>query len=444
MAVSGSPTRPRSFRSGPFDYHEVVELTIQTLTNQGHGLARVPLPAGDGAPMEIPAEPAARPGGWVVMVPFALPGERVRARIYRNQKNFSEADLVEVLEPSPMRVHPRCPLFGKCGGCQYQHLAYPEQLEWKRRQVAELLRHMAGLDHAVEAVIASPREYAYRAKITPHFHRPPKGAPADAPIAIGFLEEGNRSRLVDVPQCPIATDPVNARLATLRGEVREWAPRAKAGATLLLREQHDGTVLTDPRAVAVERVGSLTLEHLAGDFFQNNAFILPSFVGHAVEQAAGAGEKRARFLVDAYCGSGLFALAAARRFERVAGVEISASAVERATRNAALNGIHNAGFLAASAEAIFSGIDFPAGESAVIVDPPRAGCSEDFLNQLVTWRPARIVYVSCNPATQMRDLRLLTAAGYTVGTVQPFDLFPQTKHLECVITLEAAPSPPSR
>ncbi len=443
MAASGSPSRPRTFRPGPFDYHEVVDLTIQTLTNQGHGLARVALPTVEAASEANGAEAPAKSGGWVVMVPFALPGERVRARIYRNQKNFSEADLLEVLEPSPMRVAPQCPLFGKCGGCQYQHLAYPSQLEWKRRQVAELLHHMAGLDHEVEPVIASPREYAYRAKITPHFHKPPKDAPAEGPMAIGFLEEGNRSRLVDVPQCPIATEPVNARLTTLRAEVREWAPRAKAGATLLLREQADGTVLTDPRAVAVEKVGALTLEHLAGDFFQNNAFILPAFVSHAVERAAGSGEKAARFLVDAYCGSGLFALAAAGRFERVAGVEISASAVERATHNAARNGIANATFLAASAEAIFDGIAFPAGKSAVIIDPPRAGCSEDFLRQLVTWRPARIVYVSCNPATQMRDLRSLTAAGYTVDTVQPFDLFPQTKHLECVITLEAAPSPSS-
>ena len=103
------------------------------------------------------------------MVPFALPGERVRVRIFRNHKNFSEADLVQVLTPSPDRIAATCPLFGRCGGCQYQHLSYAEQLAWKRRQVEELLRHMAGIEFAVAPVIGSPREFGYRSKLTPHF-----------------------------------------------------------------------------------------------------------------------------------------------------------------------------------------------------------------------------------------------------------------------------------
>lgn len=146
--------------------------------------------------------------------------------------------------------------------------------------------------------------------------------------------------------------------------------------------------------------------------------------------AAGSG---AKFLVDAYGGSGLFAIAAAGRFEAVAGVEISATAVAQARANAAANGVGNATFLAASAEAIFAGITFPAAETVVLIDPPRAGCSDEFLEQLVTFRPRSCVYVSCNPATQMRDLRRFLAAGYAVEAVQPFDLF-QTKHLECVLT----------
>ncbi len=132
------------FNAHPFAYHQELDLEIATLTNLGSGLARVPLPGP--APAEAPAG-----SGWVVMVPFSLPGEKVRARVYRNHRNYSEADLIEVLEASPHRTEAPCPLFGRCGGCQYQHLAYPEQLAWKQRQVAELLEHLAGVAFPVRA-----------------------------------------------------------------------------------------------------------------------------------------------------------------------------------------------------------------------------------------------------------------------------------------------------
>lgn len=394
-------------RDEPIPRQTEVELDIVTLTNMGQGLGRL--------------------DGWVIMVPFALPGERVLVKVWRNHANFSEADLVRVLEPSPHRVEPRCPLFTRCGGCQYQTLAYAEQLVWKRRQVEELLRHMAGLECEVQPVIGSPREWNYRSKITPHFQAPRNGTIGD----IGFLRAGRRMELVDVPECAIATGAINERLASLRTETRANAGRYKKGATLLLRDT--GTAVhTDPNAVAVERVANLEFEFLAGDFFQNNPFILESFAGYGVAEARRGG---ARFMVDAYCGSGLFALTAAAHFEQVAGVEIAATAVERATRNAARNGLTNCSFIAGHASQIFEGISFPAAETAVLIDPPRAGSDEEFLTQLFAWGPRTVVYVSCNPATQMRDLKLFLAAGWKVDRVQPFDLFPQTKHLECVVTL---------
>jgi 23S rRNA (uracil-5-)-methyltransferase RumA len=196
-------------------------------------------------------------------------------------------------------------------------------------------------------------------------------------------------------------------------------------------------VTTDYDAVITETIAReneppLKLHFLARDFFQNNPFILPAFTGYVREQAAASG---ARFLVDAYCGSGLFALSAASAFERVAGVEISESSVRFAKENAAANGIANATFLAADAGAIFSGLEFPAADTAVIIDPPRKGCDEAFLQQLFAFGPRAVVYVSCDPATQMRDLKLFLAAGYQLTAAQPFDLFPQTRHLECVLTL---------
>ncbi len=512
--------KKKKFNDHPFPYRAEIELEITTLTNLGVGLGRVALPSVQ------PAENADEGSRWVVMVPFTLPGERVRARVYRNHKNFSEADLLEVLTPSPHRLAPRCELFGRCGGCQYQHLTYAEQLAWKRRQVDELLRHMADLEFPVAPTIPSPREFGYRSKITPHFQVrrtwsaeratpasdasvPPQpqpspsigGAPATAPI--GFLKQGTRFDLLDVPQCPIATPEINAALPAIRARThaRLAAGEFKRDATLLLRHAQEGVITdydavihevidpaqnhlpqTDPGtapsrgatgkcnllgytfpgeesagearsgAAAADRGETrpapadpatgkagrpLRLHFLARDFFQNNPFILPAFTGYVRAQAAATG---ARFLVDAYCGSGLFALSCAPAFERVAGVEVSETSVKFARENAAANGIANATFSAGDAATIFAGLgpEFAPADTVVVIDPPRKGCDESFLAQLFAFGPRGVVYVSCDPATQMRDLRSFLAAGYELTAVQPFDLFPQTRHLECVISLRRA------
>ncbi len=401
------PRPPKKFVPHPFAYHEEIELRIDSLTNLGAGVGRI--------------------DGWVVFVPFALPGERVKARVFRNDKNFSQADLVEVLEPSPDRVEPGCPIFGTCGGCQYQHLAYPKQLDWKTRQVGELLKHMAGTEFPVNPCLSSHQIWNYRSKITPHFDRPRDGEIGP----IGFLAFGRRS-LVDVPQCPIAMDEINAALPEIRADIRSRAATFRRGATILLRAT-EGRVETDPNAVATEHVGPLKFQFLAGDFFQNNPFILPAFTGYVADQASAGG---AKFLVDAYCGSGLFALSLAGNFEQVSGVEVSETSVQWARKNAEANSITNAKFLNASAEAIFEKVEFPPQETAVVIDPPRKGCTPEFLDQLTAFGPRRVVYVSCDPATQVRDLKQLHAAGYQLIDVQPFDLFPHTRHLECVMTLE--------
>jgi 23S rRNA (uracil1939-C5)-methyltransferase/tRNA (uracil-5-)-methyltransferase len=435
------------FQDIPFAYHQEIELEITTLTNLGSGLGRVALPG------ETEAK-------WVVMVPFTLPGERVRARVFRNQKNFSEADLVQVLTPSPHRVAATCPLFTRCGGCQYQHLAYSEQLLWKQRQVAELLQHMAGIaDYPVAPVVPSPRELGYRSKITPHFN-PPRDLAVAPPI--GFLRQGTRFDIVDVPRCPIATDAINAKLPEVRARVhaRAAAGEYERSATLLLREA-SGAVTTDYDAIITETITPLPdsqlsalnsqlgeapeplrLRFLARDFFQNNPFILPAFTNYVRAQAAASG---ARYLVDAYCGSGLFALTAAQSFTRVAGIELSESSIRFARENATANNLPNVTFQSGDAAQIFAGLPslatptdsgaFAPADTAVIIDPPRKGCDENFLAQLFAYGPRAVVYVSCDPATQMRDLKSFLAAGYTLTAAQPFDLFPQTRHLECVLTL---------
>lgn len=401
-------TPPKNFRPEPFQYHEELELTISTLTNTGIGLGRM--------------------DGWVVMVPFSLPGEKVRVRIFRNHKNYSEADLVEILEKSPHRVDPVCPLFGTCGGCQYQNLVYEQQLIWKQRHVKETLQQITGIDIEVNKTYASPKQYNYRSKLTPHF--PTRKEEQKMPI--GFLREGSTKVLIDVPQCPIATNEINRQLTIEREMIISGQRKYKRGGTLLLRHSLEGVTI-DAQALISEKVGDIVFQFKAGDFFQNNPYILPYFVDYVVSEARGEGIES---VVDVYCGSGLFALFAAKKFNKVAGVEVNASAIVWAKTNAKLNNLTNCEFLIGDAHLIFAQVKFKSEKTTAIIDPPRKGCDVSFLEQLMKFSPRKVVYVSCDPATQARDLKYLLRNGYKINAMQPFDLFPQTRHIESVVTME--------
>ena len=365
--------------------------------------------------------------GWVVFVPFCLPGERVVARIYRNDKNFSEADLIKVIRPSPERVEPRCKLFGECGGCQYQNLGYKHQLKWKRKQLEDLLKHMVSIDFPVQEVIASPLEYGYRSKITPHFNKPKNNQIGE----IGFQRTGRR-QLIDVEFCDIAHPGINVRLGEMRNSIRKESSNYKKGATLLIRADANNEVHTNASDIATDRVTDVEFKYPAGSFFQNNPSILEKFTAHVRDLAAA---ENSEYLVDAYCGAGLFSLTAAPSFKKVVGIEISEESIHWAKKNAEANNINNVDFIKGKVEEFFNDIMFASNKTTVVVDPPRKGCSKDFLSQLFIFSPKNVVYVSCNPATQLRDLILFQQEGYRLSQVQPFDLFPQTKHLECVMSL---------
>lgn len=401
--------KPRKFNPDPFEYHQELTLEIESLTNLGQGVARI--------------------DNWVVFTTFALPGETVRARVFRNSANYSEADLLEVVAPSTDRVEPRCPMFSQCGGCQYQNLSYKKQLEWKQRQVAELLQRMAEIDHPVDPVHPSPVTYGYRSKITPHFQKPRDGQMGP----IGFLLFGRRQQLIDVEHCPIASETINAKLPKIRKECQKKAAFYKKGATLLLRDSLDGYVCTDGTEMCEQMVGDLRFSFHAGEFFQNNPHILPDFAEHVRTEALRGGA--VENLVDAYCGSGLFCLTAAREFKEAVGIEISESSIDWARRNATQNKIENCRFIQGDATNIFAEVTFNPDKTAVVIDPPRKGSRPEFLDQLIDYAPRRVVYVSCNPATQIRDLEHVKER-YRIARIQPFDLFPQTRHLECVVTLE--------
>lgn len=397
--------QPKHFVADPFEFHQEIELTIIDVNNLGYGVGRV--------------------NNWVVTVPFVDIGEKVRAKIFRNHKNYSEADLIEVLEKSANRIEPKCKLFGQCGGCQYQHIKYAEQLNLKQQQVYQLFKRLAKIEVNINDVIHSEKEFGYRTKLTPHFEKPNVGKD----IKIGFLANGCKRKIIDVEQCPIASDDINKVLFDIREEVLNNSSRYTNGATLLLRETIEG-IATDNRDIAQSEVCGKIFSFQAGNFFQNNPYVLPKMIEHVISQARGT-----KFLVDSYCGVGIFGIIGAQHFEHVSGIELSEGAIQLAQHNAESNDVKNIKFVTGSAEKIFEKIEYNPNETSVVIDPPRSGCSEDFIDQLLKFAPKKIVYVSCAPDTQARDVKIL-AEKYSITCVQPIDLFPQTRHIENVVTLE--------
>jgi tRNA (uracil-5-)-methyltransferase len=503
IAIEKKSTAPRSFVDKPFEYHQELVIRIDSLTNMGWGVGRIQLEAsgeadscggGDGSTErdQDDGDETKTERLWVVMVPHVLVGELVKVRIFRNMKSYSEADLIQVLDASPHRVDPRCSLAGTCGGCQYQHMSTEAQREWKTKHVKEVLLQQKiqsyDTDESFQVLPTAGTQhvYEYRSKITPHYQAPNVLDEGTYHLeAVGFQQSSNR-KLVDVPECPIATPAINEVYKKKRSLLYEQAaqgmlnrPNGKRkrsnrgsqngalGATLLFRQADDDeetgrpVVVTDHNEYMTTTVGGLKFRYQAGNFFQNNNHVLPLMVEAVVEAASapvagtigndGTATKSPSYLIDCYCGSGLFALSAASHFDLCVGIEINGKAIEEASANADLNGISNCQFVAASAEAMFTSPpeltirgfeacrvqDFPREETVVVLDPPRKGCSEEFLEQLYRYSPQRIVYMSCGPATQARDAKgIVEVGGYEMVSIQPFDLFPQTKHIESLIVFE--------
>jgi tRNA (uracil-5-)-methyltransferase len=429
-------------RDTPVADHKVVEVTIEALSSVGDGIA-------------IYRETEASPPR-IVVVPYTLVGETVETKIYKTFKHYFESELVRVLVPSPLRNEDlvRCKYFGKCSGCQYQMVPYAEQLEIKRQVVVNAFKHYApDLNARVPEIldtIGSPEQYAYRTKLTPHFDVPRSGL--QSPPAIGFGMRGRKS-VLDIEECSIGTQILNEGLSSERQRIHNSFSTFKRGATLLLRESEtketatcaDSRIcVTDTKEIITEYVGEFKFRYPASSFFQNNNSILPAVTSYVRDNVVlPSSGKPPRYLVDTYCGSGLFAITCSPAVEHVIGVEISKDSVTYAQKNAELNNLKNASFIVGQAEKIFEQVQDAPLETAIIIDPPRKGCDEKFLNQLLAFRPAKVVYVSCNVHSQARDIQyLLTSENsekdgtkYVIESIRGFDFFPQTHHVESVAVL---------
>lgn len=367
----------------------------------------------------------------VVFVAGAIPGEEVKVAISDRKRDFLRGTLLEVLSPSPDRVEPRCPHFGRCGGCLLQHVRYSRQLSLKQEVVADQLRRVGGfLEPPVRPMLGMDDPWQYRNHARFSVTR-------DGRLA--FTRPGSHW-LEPVERCYLMHERINEVIAILDGHCRRYRNISvrygfKTGQLLIGPKMPENDHLVETGQPYYEdELGGHLFRISAASFFQVNPAQAEVLVRLVRERLALTGNET---VVDAYCGVGTFAILLAGQARRVIGIEESASALVDAAHNA--KGIDNVEFIHAPVEKALPGLQERV--DAVVIDPPRAGCRPEVLAALVERRPQRIVYVSCDAATLARDLRTLAEGGYRIDEVQPLDMFPHTYHVECVVSLKRKHSP---
>jgi 23S rRNA (uracil1939-C5)-methyltransferase len=365
----------------------------------------------------------AHAGGKTVFVSLAAPGDHVRVRIDRQQGELLFASIVEILTPSPVRIEPPCPYFGRCGGCDFQQLTYEAQLAAKAGIIRDCLHRIARLEDIPEIVVMpSPNNWRYRMRATWQIDQELR--------TIGYYERGSR-RVCDVADCAVLKPELQETLERVRAMEWHQFPRDLKHLDAVTGE--NGVSLSPPFADFRTNELSLTVrsevyQYNADAFFQINPSLLGQLVEYAIGYASG------KTVLDLYCGVGLFTLPLARQFQKVIGVEANATAARFARRNLQLAGLTNANVITATVTDWFrSGpvgpVDF------ILLDPPRAGAESAVIEGILALQPGAISYVSCDPATLARDLRKLIGGGYVIKSIAGFDLFPQTHHVETVVRL---------
>ncbi|WP_172373259.1 23S rRNA (uracil(1939)-C(5))-methyltransferase RlmD [Sporosarcina jiandibaonis] len=440
---------------------------VEDLTHDGSGVAKV-----DGYPLFIPG---------------VLPGEEAEIQVMKTMKRYGFAKLINVTKESPDRVAPPCHVFWECGGCQLQHLSYEAQLRQKQKTVRDVMERIGKIPHVpVHPVKGMDDPWRYRNKSQIPFSE------RNGEVVSGFYRSRTH-HIVDTDVCIIQGEEADEIMSTLKHEMHAMGieayderthrgmlrhlivrkaratgelmvvlvtrskkfPQKDAAIDLIKRVVPDvtsimqnvnsektnvifgnKTLLLYGKPFIVDTIGDIKFEISARSFYQVNSEQTEVLYGQALEYAQLTGTES---VIDAYCGIGTISLFLAQNAQEVYGVEIVPQAIEDAKRNAELNGIDNAHFEAGPAEEVIpkwyaEGKRF----DVLVVDPPRKGCDEKLLDTILEYKPKRIVYVSCDPATLARDLRILEDGGYLTQEVQPVDMFPQSSHVECVAWLELA------
>ena len=362
----------------------------------------------------------ARHNGLVIFVADAAPDEEAEVEITFVKKNFAEADLVRVIRPSPSRIQPPCPVAGRCGGCNWQHIDAVTQLTWKRQLVLESLQKFSGFavdDSMIAATVPSPKAFRYRNRVQLH-HSGPR---------MGFFARGSHD-IVDIDDCPISDERLSSQIPALKKEFEH----AKAGRFEIFVKPSGGTARMDRSAVGAaeapfSQVNTEQNENLIAEVLR----LVAKYLGSS------------RTVYDLYAGGGNFTFPLAERFPEVklVGVELNSESVRSANKRAMAENARVEFYEASVDDFVASQTnskDAPAElgrSSLVILDPPRTGCGPGVMENLSQLKPQTILYVSCHPVTLARDLKPLSEAGYKLESVQAFDMFPQTDHVETVAVL---------
>ncbi|MBP2240925.1 23S rRNA (uracil1939-C5)-methyltransferase [Cytobacillus eiseniae] len=448
----------------PVNKNEYIDVEFEDLTHDGAGVAKI--------------------DGYPLFVPNGLPGEKAKVKVIKVNKGYGFGRLIELYEESPYRVEPACTIYKECGGCQLQHLSYEGQLLAKEKQVRDALTRIGKLQNVkVHPVLGMQDPWRYRNK-------------AQVPIGeqegglIGGFYQQRTHQIIDMKECIIQQEKndevvqvvkeicshygvraydegrhkgdlrhVMVRYGLITGEVmivlitrtNDLPHKNKIVEDIVSRIQGvksichninskktnvifgDQTKVLWGEDVIYDYIGEIKFAISARSFYQVNPEQTKVLYEKALEFADLSGEEN---VIDAYCGIGTISLFLAQKAKKVFGVEIVPEAIEDAKRNAALNGINNAEFAVGEAEIVIPKW-YNEGNSAdvLVVDPPRKGCDEALLQTIIDMKPKKVVYVSCNPGTLARDLRVLEDGGYRTVEVQPVDMFPQSTHVECVVKL---------
>jgi 23S rRNA (uracil1939-C5)-methyltransferase len=405
------------------------DITLEKLTYGGEAMGRLP-------------------DGRAVFVPFGLPGEQVRVELAEDKKNFARGKLLEVLTASPDRIAPKCKHFGKCGGCHYQNLPYEKQLTAKTEILRDQLQRIGKIENPpVKPMVASPLAWNYRNHV--QFHLTEDGK-------MGFVNSGGNA-VLPIEECHLPEAGIDSFWRDLQFESDEEVERVslRAGGdgelmvvlesespeTPELEVEADVSVIHvfDDHPVVLAGEGHLFFDILgkdfrvsAGSFFQVNTKMAEKMVEHLMTCVP---VSLSTTLLDLYCGAGLFSKFFAAKCEKVIGIESSESACEDFAFN--LDEFDNVELYEGAAEEILPALaNQLKSQTCAIVDPPRAGIERHALDALIQIQPQVITYVSCDPSTLARDAARLISGGYRLVEVTPFDLFPQTYHIESISIFE--------
>ncbi|WP_226670737.1 23S rRNA (uracil(1939)-C(5))-methyltransferase RlmD [Metabacillus litoralis] len=447
----------------PVMKNEYYDVTFEDLTHEGAGVAKIE--------------------GFPIFVENALPDEKAKIKVIGIKKGFAFGKLIELYEESKNRIEAPCPIYSQCGGCQLQHVSYEGQLDFKRKQVEQVLARIGKLDLTKVKVhqtlgMQDPWNYRNKAQV-------PVGE-REGGLVAGFYQKRSHD-IIDMERCLIQqaeNDEIVQYVKTICEEYeirayneekhKGWLRHIMVRYGLVTKElmvvfvtktadfPHKNEILAKiteqfPQIKSVvqninnkrtnvifgdetkvlwgeeyiyDKIGDIKFAISARSFYQVNPEQTKVLYDKALEYAKLTGEES---VIDAYCGIGTISLFLAQKAKKVFGVEIIPEAIEDAKRNTELNGIENAEFAVGEAEVVIPEW-YKQGNKAdvIVVDPPRKGCDEALLKTILDMKPRRVVYVSCNPGTLARDLQVLERGGYETVEVQPVDMFPHTTHIECV------------